>query len=534
MRKKTAIAVCACGVLGLSLVACVPNVDQAIDQNGQVLGTASEEMPEVRTLEWSYDFAQRQAEEYAPEIITLEDGRQVQRTPDSKDNRAWHGLPTSYNTRVLDADNRGCESCHEEGLNAAVMNMTMFPHWDLDNGIGTNIEVDDCITCHDDHMRNLPNNESTSGQFGTVIHQIHSSDSFTGDCMDCHLATADGNGMQLWDLAKYDALSGIKSIADVQGDFSYDQDVIKGNSLGYTWWPSGSDQEEMSNALKGLDPDTSIYDTWTISVAGMVDNPFTMTLSEIIEEAPSETFISSVQCSINANSGEMLANAEVTGVPLTWFVEKAGVQEGAKSLVPTGRDGYNYYWDSLENLANQGGWLIYEVNGEPLSWLDGFPCRVWIPDEAAPCSIRWITDLTVTDDDPHYGRGIGIAGRPDNAPVWPGIPGTDYKMVNRPNFGICNTPEGLVLEAGKPYTFEGYADAMNEQIIAMEFSMDRGKTWTRFDTSDSDKQKWVYWYFTVQPEEPGAYVLSVRAVSDGGEEGERRTPVVDEVMVNFK
>lgn len=60
--------------------------------------------------------------------------------------------------------------------------------------------------------------------------------------------------------------------------------------------------------------------------------------------------------------------------------------------------------------------------------------------------------------------------------------------------------------------------------------MDGGATWTRFDTSDSDKKKWVYWTFEYTPEEAGAYVLNVRAVSGDGRVSYRP----DRIMINAK
>ncbi len=62
-----------------------------------------------------YDRWDAVAEEYAPEIRTLPDGRMVQRTPTEYGIApgAWQtqANTNSYNTYWLDADNRGCGSC---------------------------------------------------------------------------------------------------------------------------------------------------------------------------------------------------------------------------------------------------------------------------------------------------------------------------------------------------------------------------------------------------------------------------------------
>ena len=73
-----------------------------------------------------YTYLDDVAETYAPEIRTMPDGTMVQRTPTeyAVDPAAWQitGNSNSYNTYWLDADNRGCESCHPD-LNATLQEM---------------------------------------------------------------------------------------------------------------------------------------------------------------------------------------------------------------------------------------------------------------------------------------------------------------------------------------------------------------------------------------------------------------------------
>ncbi|MFR3091797.1 MAG: hypothetical protein ACLTMP_08830 [Eggerthella lenta] len=48
--------------------------------------------------------------------------------------------------------------------------------------------------------------------------------------------------------------------------------------------------------------------------------------------------------------------------------------------------------------------------------------------------------------------------------------------INKPNATVLKVPEGMIIETGKPFTFEGYADAYDEAVVKLEFSMDNGKT----------------------------------------------------------
>lgn len=103
---------------------------------------------------------------------------------------------------------------------------------------------------------------------------------------------------------------------------------------------------------------------------------------------------------------------------------------------------------------------------------------------------------------------------------------------DKPNVGIVNMVEGQCFQAGEPITFEGYADAFEQHISAVEFSMDGGNTWTTCYTPGADATRWVYWHFTWTPpaDVNNAYHLQVHAKTDEG----RVTPVPLDYMFNTK
>ena len=37
--------------------------------------------------------------------------------------------------------------------------------------------------------------------------------------------------------------------------------------------------------------------------------------------------------------------------------------------------------------------------------------------------------------------------------------------INKPNATVLKVPEGMIIETGKPFTFEGYADAYDEAVV---------------------------------------------------------------------
>lgn len=528
MKKRImTVVMLGCVIGALSLVACVPSPgtqaasDDAAAQSSKTMPT----IPVGTPIGETYEIMDEEAEIYAPEVTTLPDGTEVQRTPDATSNGyVYSGGPWAYNNMYLNADDRGCDSCHTEGLGELVMNHLSFNHWPILNGLGTNVGVDDCIGCHD-CTSPIPRS------FGSLIHGIHSKANFEGNCMSCHNGTEPGKELTLWDDAKYEELQGIVDVEDVQGDFTYDQDTLGGDNTVLTWWPRLSAYEDGTYDMAyNIEPSQDLFDNWEINISGAVDNPITLKLGDIIKNGPSETFTSTIMCVDNAPSSELIANAEITGVPMSWIFEQANVSADAKSLDVIGADGGTPHMISLEAIADQMPYLVYEINGEQLSPYEGYPCRIWFPGEGAPIFRRWLTDIVFSTDeatmDAWRGQRIDKQGLDYQKEDF----SEEFAYFTKPAIGICNTPEGQIIPVGQAHDFEGFAYAFDEQIVSMEYSMDNGETWTKFDTPNTDTGKWVYWHFNYTPEDEGAYVLQVRASTAEG----HTTLYPDRVMVNAK
>lgn len=461
-----------------------------------------------------YGQMQERTEEYAPRVTTLPSGVQVQRTPDDIGGY-WHrpGDTTAYNTYYLNADNRGCAACH--GNLADLIASMDYEHLTFANTYDMEMEVQDCFICHDVGDGYI----YKMYEFGSLIHGIHSKDTFTGGCMSCHTATSDGQGLRLWDEAKYDVLQGITFLSDIEGEFSYDQDKLTATEgIMNVNWMSGDTTLEMAGAdLAQMPLDEDLFNNWPISITGAVDNPIQTTLGELIKTAPSEKRILTNMCVMNPNGGPYISNVEITGIPMSWLLEQAGVQDGATAVMNTAPDGWAR-GTLMTTIEGEGAWLVYEMNGERLAWESGYPAVTFSAGCAAPDHIRRVTTLEV------------VTTPPDEVKIFDGWYEEDGTPVNKPSVGIYHFHEGQIIPAKEAYIFEGYAYAFDEQVTAVEFSLDRGRTWTTFSTEDSDLTRWVYWYFTYTPKEPGAYVLSVRAVSETG----KITTVAEEILFNAK
>lgn len=458
-----------------------------------------------------------------PIVTELADGRFVQRTPNEDITTSLNaegayshpGLNTTYNCAYLQADARGCNSCHDDL--AALLNTADYGHTDLSNNMGIDIDVQMCIDCHEVG----DGYQTTYYDLGTIIHSIHR-DVDGADCLSCHNYTEDGEGFTMWDVSKHTLMRGITQVEELEGDFVWNQDVVvdQDSVFNWQWYSIGSDFLRNQRETDGDERDTSIYDSWTISLGGCVNQEVTYTISELLEQAPIETIPITMQCTYNPTGGPYIANVEATGIPLDWLIEQAGgFTDDAYGLYSISSDG-NMNSMEVASLEGKDALIVLAINGETLQWDQGFPAMLWVGGTGAPINCKELSDIQVVDS--------------SDEGIWEYIGWTDdgEYYYNKPNVGIMGTPEGLCIQAGEPYTFKGYASAFDQPITAIQFSMDGGQTWIEYDTSDSDVNRWVYWEFTWTPEADvdTAYVLMVRSVAADG------TITADpvEVMVNTK
>lgn len=474
-----------------------------------------EPYPGYSAVKEMYEAQAEKARENAPRVVTLDSGVQIQRTPDEDNASVYHtpGLNISYNTYYLDADNRGCQACHEDL--AVLLNEMSYDHVNLENPYGIEITVSHCLDCHG----YSPGYVTEENGLGSLLHGLHRSDAFGGDCMSCHNATGNGTGMTLWDEVKHKLFRGIKDVADVKGDFSFTQDktVTQEQTFAYNWMYYDYDYRRYGAEKANLPRDPDVFDSWTIKVNGHVDNPVEFKLADLIKEAPVVTTTMLMHCTQNPMGGPLLSNVEITGIPLDYLLKKAGIKKGATVISPLAPDGFTIPI-TMDHLKDHKAYLVYEIGGKRLGHLQGYPVQLWVGSYSAAGFVKQINEITVLNDPA------------ENHHFYLGWRTADGGWYNKPNIGFAQIREGQMIEVGKPFTFEGFADAFEEKITSIELSMDRGQTWTSFDTANADTERWIYWTFTFTPENAGAYVLTARARTDTGLVSD--APV--EIMVNAK
>ena len=427
---------------------------------------------------------------YKATVTTLEDGTQVQPVPND---------PRGYNMGIIKAEERGCTSCHT--LENAI-EWCPISHNGLSSYGDEPISVTTCIACHDGQQKPLFGRSGL--EMSSVIHNSHlNSNNFTdknGNCMSCHYIEPGTGDMPLWDEVKYDIMQGFTSVADVEGTFSFDQNVLTDNDLAFYQFSASTDPNGI--ALHSSSDD-SVLQERVVAVDGSVDAPLDLRLVDIPEDKL-VTRIMKMNCSANGVGDAFIANAEITGIPFETICEMAGVTGDAVTLVcEEGKSTFKVDW-----LIEKNAILAFKMNGENLPSELGYPCTMFTEGTGASSSRRYITGLSFSDASEVKKWKNDVPGTL--------VPGEDDTYFNKPVAAFLNVKDGQIFSDTSSVTFEGYADGFNEQVVEISFSLDQGKTWQTCDTSSSTIDRWIYWTYTIDNFEPGSYDLRMRVVTDTG------------------
>jgi len=127
--------------------------------------------------------------------------------------------------------------------------------------------------------------------------------------------------------------------------------------------------------------------TWSLEVNGLVDNPFSLTYSELKALKQAD-----VQADMHCVTGWSTLDNTWTGVPFRLLAEKAGVQDDAEWVIA--HCDYGYTSDlSLQAMMDDDVLVAWAHGGEPLTGEHGFPLRLVVPKRYAWKSAKWLRGL---------------------------------------------------------------------------------------------------------------------------------------------
>ncbi|MGA9724579.1 MAG: molybdopterin-dependent oxidoreductase [Candidatus Binatus sp.] len=223
-----------------------------------------------------------------------------------------------------------------------------------------------------------------------------------------------------------------------------------------------------------------------------------------------------------------MGNALWTGVSLRDVLDRAGVKAGALAVRFKGLDkpvveGAPHFMKSLDiDHARDGKvMLAYQMNGEQLPLLNGFPMRLIVPGWYSTYWVKMLTDIEVLDA-PDENFWIKTAYRiPDtpHASVKPGETGFKTVPINRmvPRSFFTNLTGSTIVEPGAVVPVRGIAFGGDSGVTQVELSTD-GHSWRKTELGpDEGTYGFRRWSSKLKAPQSGTLTLQVRCTNTKGE-----------------
>jgi DMSO/TMAO reductase YedYZ molybdopterin-dependent catalytic subunit len=278
-------------------------------------------------------------------------------------------------------------------------------------------------------------------------------------------------------------------------------------------------------------------ETFNVEIKGKVNSPLTLSLADLKTKFDAVEIVAVNQCSGNSRGfstprvagGQLgngaMGNAKWKGARLKDVLNKAGVSAGAKQVTFNGLDKAPLEKTpdfikalELDHALDEDTLLAYEMNGEPLPMLNGFPLRLVVPGHFGTYWVKHVNEITVIDG-PVANFWMDTAYRiPDNecACIEPGTTPAKTRPIGRYNVRsfITSLADGDKIKVGQGMTIRGIAFDGGYGITAVGFSADGGKTWREARLGkDFGKYSFREWTIDFKPEQAGALDLKVKATN---------------------
>jgi sulfoxide reductase catalytic subunit YedY len=163
--------------------------------------------------------------------------------------------------------------------------------------------------------------------------------------------------------------------------------------------------------------------------------------------------------------------------------------------------------------------VAYEMNGEDIPYLNGFPLKLIIPGHFSDSWVKMLSEITVMDE---YRKSffMDVAYTvPDNDCECV-ISGSDFEYKRKPiaqmkvKSVIGYPTPNSVIKKGSRINVSGVAFDQGKGIKEVMISLDGGKSWSA-TSLQKDYGKYAYrlWSFSWEPKTKGEFSIMVRAIN---------------------
>lgn len=283
-------------------------------------------------------------------------------------------------------------------------------------------------------------------------------------------------------------------------------------------------------------------ETFRLKVNGEVKSELSLSVEQLKHEFEPVEVTSVLQCGGNGRSAfspvaggiqwgnGAVGNATWKGARLRDVLERAGIKKDAEWIGFNGMDNASYYetpnfvremhLDELDDHVI----IAYEMNGEELPYLNGFPLRLVIPGNYSDSWVKMLSNLTLTK---HYQKlfFMDVAYRiPDNECECeePGEKHVKTKPIEKMNVkSIIGYPTNdTVVHNNSHVTVRGVAFDQGKGIRSVLVSTDEGKTWKEAVLGRDNLGRYSFreFRFSFKPTKYGKQKIMSKAINKAGEE----------------
>jgi len=281
--------------------------------------------------------------------------------------------------------------------------------------------------------------------------------------------------------------------------------------------------------------------TYKIKINGEVEKEITLSLDSLKKDFKQVELTAVLQCGGNSRSAfkpttngiqwgaGAVGCARWKGVKLSDVLAKAGVKNGATYIGFNGKDSAVYSETSnfvremkLEDL-NDNVILAYEMNGEDLPYLNGYPLRLILPGNYSDSWIKMISNITVSNKKNDLFFMDKAYRIPDNDCECdtPDKKAEKTKPIEKMN---VNSIIGYPVKESKVrnqshIVVRGVAFDAGSGIKKVECSTDAGKTWSEALLDDGKEGSYAFraFRYTFKPTKIGKLTVMSRATNNSGE-----------------
>jgi DMSO/TMAO reductase YedYZ molybdopterin-dependent catalytic subunit len=280
--------------------------------------------------------------------------------------------------------------------------------------------------------------------------------------------------------------------------------------------------------------------TFRLKVRGHVNQAMSLSLADLLA-MPRVELAAVNQCSGNSRglfqprvSGAQwengaMSNAKWTGVRLRDVLDRAGVKAGAVDVRFSGLDepvveGAPKLMKPLDVEHARDGevMLAYQMNGQQLPLLNGFPLRLIVPGWYGDYWIKMLNDIEVLDapDENFFEKTAYRIPDTPHASVKPGETGFKTVPISRmvPRSFFTNVTNNTIVKPGATAPVRGIAFGGDCGVSKVELSADGGHSWQETELGrDEGSYSFRQWSTQLTAPQSGTLALQVRCTNTKGQ-----------------